>query len=373
MATKATTKKTSKATVNENIKLQLVDAKLEAMKLDKGGTALERVDRLEKHYAEKTKDKDLGHCDVCGRDSNVKEPACPFCGDAGEIIHEGEPVAAKDAPKPEAPAPGTKPKLQAIDGGKTKPSTALAPRAPDAPEATATVLPDRLNAAVEKVQELKRASVVCFWHLGASILDIYAEKLYLQRTREDGAPLYKTWTQFVARELGMTAKYTYDLMDIAANFSADDVRAVGTTKLRTILVLGPEDRAKLLEKAKEGLPRSELAKEVRKLAGGDKATPARETGRKGFSGKPGKRAPAAGGDAPEGKITVAMVYGRTRIPLLAKPKNKAAPPKNAKTLADEPRAVEVLENGVEVSYQIVKNPKGEMILIVDRKRATPAS
>ena len=364
----------------------------------------EKCDRLAAYYAQKIPAARLLNCTTCGFDSDRDEQCCPFCGD-GEVVEpetsgKAEAVAAEvpkgeeASKKPRSAAPASKKTngaAKSSDGEKAPPSVPAAPKSGAAetttgPDGQALVLArkgkksetvvateahvvsaEELDKAIDEVQKAKQAAVFSYWELGRAIFLIYERKLFLERRDGSNNPKYKNWSQFVSTELRMTPAYSYKLMDVAANFTREDVEAIGTTKLGILLKLPEAARAELVEKAKKGLPRSKLADEVRKLAG---SGPRRETGRKKTPAGGGRKAKPAGGDAPDGSITVAMVLGRVKIPLFARPKKAGAAELRAKKLGDDPHGVEQLANGVEVRYVVTTTAKGELQLVIERRRST---
>lgn len=359
-----------------------LDAYLKSVGLPSDGPIEARLQRLVAYTEKKVPEQMLADCDVCGGASDARLDQCPFCGTAGipdgaEFADAGpEPVTAvKAAPKPAAkaakaaPAPKPAPKPAKTAAAKKSEPAAAIVRAEDRSSVAAA---PGLDKAVERVNDLKRQAVVSYWELGRAIYDIYEGRLYTQRTDDKGAPKYKSWTQFCHAELGMAPQHSYKLMDVAVSFTKDDVEHVGVAKLGIMLRLPPEERDKMLAQVKNGMPLSKVAQEVRKLAGG---APARDTGRKGFTGKRGSgRKAGSAGDVPKvgpDEVLAVVGLGRTKIPLFARPMKKGDQPARAMSLDHDPHGVEDATNDVQVLYRVVKEAKG-LVLIVERRRAPKA-
>jgi hypothetical protein len=146
--------------------------------------------------------------------------------------------------------------------------------------------------------------------------------------------------------------YAHKLRNIAETFSRDDMEKIGASKLGIVLQLPEPQRARLLTHAREGATRSEL---------------------EAAKGKP--RPPATVRDAAatvkaarNDKVTIAMVEGRVTLPLFARQSSKKDVPKPARKLTEDPWTEERLENNVIILYRVKTNEKGEMILIVERRR-----
>jgi hypothetical protein len=79
---------------------------------------------------------------------------------------------------------------------------------------------------------------------------------------------------------------------------------------------------------------------------------------------------AEGVATPRGAITVAMAPGVVELPMKARPKANAkrSSDKAAKSIADDPLAIEELSNNVHVSYTLIQNKAGELVLRIDRRR-----
>jgi hypothetical protein len=226
---------------------------------------------------------------------------------------------------------------------------------------------EALDAAVEGVRRAKTRAVVSYWELGRAILSCFSGSLWKQRRDAEGSPLYKSWSQFCAAELEMSPQYAYRMMDVAATFSSEDVERFGVNKLGIMLRLSENQREKMLEEARAGMPYTTLAEQVRQLSPGP-----RDTGRKQVGEGKGGRKPKV--EAPTNSVTVALTIGRVKVPLFARvpPAKKMGTQKRATRLADDPVGEEILLNGVIQRFVISKDSEGRLILIVERRRASTA-
>lgn len=344
------------------VKPELVIAHLKKYKLAENGDTAAKVVRLQDHYRRTAPRDKLAECDACGGDSDTREPTCPYCGAEGV----------------DADIPGKEPKAQ-MNGASKAPVVPEAAQAlvkvsgkkPEIVPAEVVGTETELNEAVERVLKAKAMAGMGTWAYANEILSIFERKLHLQRRNDKGNVKYKTWTQFCAAELGMTAGYSYKLMDIAALYTEDLMKEVGVAKLSIIAKLPPGAREEVIAKARKGMPFSKVAEEVHRLAGGDR--PRRETGRTGFKGRPGKGQASARARREEasGQITVALVTGRVKVPLFARPKGKGVEPtQRAKRLADDPRGTEQLANNCERVYTVSTDSKGSLVLMVETRRKT---
>jgi hypothetical protein len=211
-----------------------------------------------------------------------------------------------------------------------------------------------------RVRELQHQAIVCTWDLGRALFAIYEGKLWTQMTA-DGKALYDSWTKFCKKELGVDPKHGYRIMDVAANFTREQVTEIGVTKLGMIVRVAPEQRAKLLEAAKE-TPRSKLAVEVGKLAAGQ----VRDTGRDGFKGdsgkgRGGKGVREDGVAAKSTKVTIVRSEPRVVVELF-----KRGTTERARHVKDA-CGVEQCANGMVVLYALVETEKGLAIAVETRR------
>jgi len=333
-------------------------------------TLEQEVRALAKYLKTKTPAAQIADCDVCGGDSDVRLECCPYCGIGDEEAAKAAKAPAKAAEKApakaaEKPTPPTR--QQAAAKAKGAPSLALVPPPKDGPAKGKTEAD--LDKGVKRVAALKAAGAVCIWELGGEVARLYDERLYMLRKTKSGHGRYKNWNQFVQVELGMSTSYSYKLMDVSKLFRKEDLQ-VGVSKLSLMIQVPEKERKQLLEKARDGMSASDVAKEVKEMTAGKGP---RATGRDGFKG--GAAGAAKGVTTAAAKraneVTVATQLGRVTIPLYQRASSKKdAEPKRAKTLAQDPHGKEELISGMVVHYRLVKQAKG-LALVVERRREEP--
>lgn len=277
----------------------------------------EQVAALVLWYRQVTPKAELGDCSTCGGDSDMRLDACPFCGDS-EVTSAASAAPPSDDEPSEAEVKATLAKHTVGE----------------------------LDANVRCVHTLKAKAARGIWELGDAIRFNYERHLWKLRLNKKGAPVFKTFRQFVQAEYAMTHVHAHRLMRVAAAFTREEMEGVGVTKLNLLLQVPPDKRDPLVQAAKQGASRAQLSAAVQKMKDDDKI----------------KR--------PRGALTCAMAPGLTTIPLMKRPPtDKPKIRKPAKTLTDDPFAVEALANEVMVRYQITRNQKGELMLAIERRRA----
>jgi len=317
--------------------------KQEGLTVPKEAKVEDLVAILATHYATKYTKDQLAQCDTCNGQSPETLDECPYCGtDFDDELDESKPVAA-------APTNG-----HAL---AKAPSSDLTP--------ASSVLTEReLNEGVKKILELKGQVAVSHWHLGRAITILFTAQLWKLRQR-DGKQAYKSWDAFAANELHMTPTNAYQLMDVAKEYSEEQVRAWGYRKLALVLTAPKEEQPALLGKVAEGATKREIAEEVKKA----KAKSGHTRASRNAEGRGGPR--ASGGRKAEEKVTVATILGNTKVKLYKKPLKKKWDPAElvpAKRLADEPFGEEELPNGVVQRFFIVESSTGHLELKVQRFR-----
>jgi hypothetical protein len=335
------------AKVNQDILLEY----LGKFGLDTEGSLEDLVLRLAGHQSQaKTK----GDCDVCGAACDLALPVCPFCG-TGDAEEEGGPA--------EAPAPTPSTEEEAHESEVAQPRVEVVPAATGA-------LSKSLDDSVRRITDLKREAVVSYWKLGQAIFDNFEARLWSTRKTVEGKTAYHSWNQFVVRELGMSPQHSYALMDVAVNFTEEDVSSVGVSKLALLARVPPAEREALLARVRShGLPLSQVAEEVRRIAGGKPRTESAATkaGSPGFrGGETAAAARAARQPAPpkEDQITVVVQEGRRTLQFV----QKANPSATAVHLNQDPVAEELHLNGTRTTYRLARGANG-LVLIISRDRA----
>jgi len=361
----------------------------------------------------KGKIDDLMRCDTCGGRSTEDLDKCPYCGTGDdEPAPSAQPEkkeesmsSKKSAEKPEkAEKPAKAPKVEKAEEKHAKaaekaekPAKAAnaeekpkaeekpskkAPKAEEKPEVVQAIVEGKpaatsvekrserdLNTAVEQVQILKAKGAVTLWELGAKIKEIHDKQLYKLRTDDAGKPRYKGFESFVNNELGMSASNAYELMDVSAKFTEQQVKTFGTSKLGLLLKAPEESRAEILDKVeKNKLSANEVRQEVRKaresvgIKSGTRV--ARDKGRKAMP--QGKGGPTEKAE----RITIANVLGRHKVKLWVKGTGKkdGEKPVRAKKISDQPWGVFELSNSVKLFAAVTMSAAGELELVVDFKR-----
>lgn len=331
-------------------------------------------------------------CSECGGESPGILVECPFCGDADtvdpedvaavaaepepEVVPESEPETAAE-PEPEAeeaaepepepekvekPAAKTPKKRSAAKKKLVADRKAAKEKAEKAETGEAIVIDGPavltqfgevdLNQSVAKCRGfMADATLECF-RLGQELNHISDNNLYLLRLGENSKSVYTNFKVFVRNEFGMSHQQAYNLMAVAANFTEDQVRQIGTTKLNLALKVPEDMREKILAAASEGDTMSSLSEKADELLNRD--TPAK---------KP-----------PVGKaLTAIIAMGLMEAPMYKAPTQpgkvgEATSPANA--LNDEPFAVFTLENGVEATFQVLKNDEGDLVASLAFRRGT---
>jgi hypothetical protein len=353
---------------------EVVDRFIAKFGIQAGGELRHKVEALARHLKENTPKSRLADCDRCKGDSDIDLECCPYCGDGDEEQTPQQVNAIGDALVALAKEEGAKPPGKPAKPPKpdsSKNAAALAKAASKALSKSDKVKTEAdLDAAVKRVNVIRRAGAMCAWELGVEIGRIFDERLYILRTTKDGHVRYKNWSQFCQVELGMSRDQSYKLIDVARLFKREDVERLGTEKLSLMVQVPEGERQRLLEAARAGMSKRGVKDEIRLLGSGSKpaGSPRDPTGARSRAGAAGKAASQQAARPRDDKsITVVTQLGRTTIKLFARPKAKGADPKRATSLAQDPFGEERPVNGIRISYRIVKTPQG-LALIVDRKR-----
>ena len=327
---------------------------MEAQGLKPGKDHKKNIKALADHFTENGSAQEEGsphelmECDECGAPGFAELDVCPFCWEGG--------AESSSSPVPSALAGG---------GGTPAPLAKTSGTPSSAIQTTA-----KLDEAVAEVIRLKGAAATGFHQLGLKLKELFDSGLWKTRTDDAGKMKYKSFDAFAHHELQINANQAYSLMDMARNYSPEQVAVLGRSKIRLLMQVGPEDRKELEAKvAKDGTSKRELEKEVRKIKK-EKGhrNPNRATGST-TQGKGGGRKPA------EEKITVASVLGKQTVKLFKKPTGSKFDWKDlprAKRFADKPFGREELPNGIVVYYTLTENAAGEWGLEVKRVREEPA-
>lgn len=294
-------------------------AALDQLKLDDSGTLDDKVKRMVEHFRKHTAKGSLADCSECGGDSDVNfklgdRPCCPYCG-VGDDEEEEQPkkVAAVV--------------VQLHPPGKF----------------TET----HLNQSVERINRLKLDAAKNIWELGHEVKKNYDSELWKCRKTDKGQIAYRNWKQFCTGELGMSATHAYNLMNIAAAFTREQIASLGATKLGVALQLPEPMRSKLVEMAEKGATVRELQEAAPK--------------------KPEKPAKSPEKKTPDDAAPVVLRIGRRTLRFLTRVKDSATKDhRAAKRVEEDPWCVEESFNGFKTTYKLKKDAEGSLVLIVER-------
>jgi predicted Zn-ribbon and HTH transcriptional regulator len=319
----AVTRKLKIKIAQDKVDAAVIDAALKSLKLDTTGEVTDRIVRLATHFKQKTPKADIADCTNCGGESDINfamggTSQCPYCGDEG--VEEDKPVEPKE-PKEQKLVKVQRPEMRPESKGGNDVAA--------------------LDSSIAEIERLKLSSATNIHALGTEIRRLYELELWKLR-KVEGLIAYRNFKHFCAAELHMSHTYAYKLIDVAKAFTSKQIEELGASKLSFVLAVPPQHREKLLEDARKGASTKQLKAKADELAGKRKV------------------------DA----VTVAVAVGRITLPLFARPskETKDAPPKVAKKLEDDPWAVEDMTNDVRTLYWVKRNAKGEMVLVVERRR-----
>lgn len=316
--------------------------------------------------------KQLMECEgenACGGGSPLDFGACPYCG-----AEDGaEDDAASKRMGPRGPI------------GKTLAETLGSASAPNAlvkvdqngttpvvlPAAVITVTSSAMNEkvldeAVAKIRVLKTQGTTVLYQLGIVIYGVYSTELWRQRGATEGKAAYKNFTQWVAAEVQIHQRTAFKMMQVAREFTEEQVTQYGNSILKVLLAAPKEDRQELLDKIDKGVVGGKRGVErevekIRKRKGVKHVAGAGKTKR----GEKGTRAARA---SKRKVVTVAFPAGRNSVELFARKLKKSDPDKRAKKLADRPWGKLELQNGTAIYFAIVETAVGSLTLSVEARR-----
>jgi hypothetical protein len=262
---------------------------------------------------------------------------CPYCGISGI-----DPVPAPEIPE---------------DATKDEVVTTLAEAAVEGAQLQTV---DDLDKSVAEIKAKQDATVATMWELAGAIAYNFEHELWRLRRDENGAPIYGNVKEFWEAELGFGRAYCYGLMDVRRNFTEEDMKQIGPTKLRTVL-RAPEgkERKKLLEQARKGASKADLEETVKKVKAKERKKndkPAAEAKKTKTSGK---------------KLTVARRPERSEHPLYAYEPDEHGEHgelRPATTLADQPGTTVRISDELVVSFRVVQDLDGSILLIEEWRR-----
>lgn len=345
----------------EKLKVEVMNVSLvkEGMGISSKSEGVERVaKRLSKVYVDwaKKSGEKLAVCDNCGGESPCDDkrcPCCPFCGDDSPIEEERSVAVVVAVPESLA----------------TAVSAELVEREVSADER-------KLDAAVDRVRVFCAEARGASWDAGNALREIEEKALWRARADAGGGARYKTFDDFVQAEFGFTARWARDVIDLAKEFTREQVMTLGRKKLVPIMRLSGETRANLLERAPEMSAR-EVSREVVAVADGA----VRDTGRERaggvpvpMNGKPSKSAAlrarreeilAAKPDLTAPEVAKELGISVPKLAKIMKPVARASlrEPTVAKHAPIFPRAVDQAEKGEKVAAAEGKPTPRKLTLI----------
>jgi len=343
---------------------KLVDAAIKSnkVKTTKGMALINKAGLLQIHYRKTVSLADLAECDRCGAASSLAEDRCPFCGEG-----QGAPGAPVVEPKPKAKRAKNVNPSQAIvttPGPKTEPVSA------ELVTVNETEALAKLDQTVKEIVALKAGADATQWLLGQKIREVYEESPWRLRRDDKSKPLYKSFGQFCAEEIELSAAYCYKLIDVAKFFTEQQVRSLGSTKLYPALKVPESDRPAFVTKIeKNSLSLRDILTEVKQL------TPARrDTGRRPTpDGTPGGNR-GQSRHLPEGALTVVIATGVKSLPMYCRPTTgkitELGDQKKAKSIDDKPICVYDLPGDLRMIFQVLEGSTG-LVLKIETQKIDP--
>lgn len=192
---------------------------------------------------------------------------------------------------------------------------------------------------MNQIQTLKSTMSANYHALGQLLRDVEERHLWMLRKKKNGDTKYKNFEAWARTEVKLGRTQVQKCISVAENFTEEEVRRIGHSKLAVALQVPAERRAEVLAAAEEGASKREL-----------EVVAAEITGKK------------------QDQITVAMLPTDQRIPLYAKPEYPDSPPEFATCIGDCPWAIETLPNGVMQAYRVIEDDEGNLVLLISRKR-----
>lgn len=350
---------------------------------------------LETHLEKQTPIAQRVQCDVCEGWSDEKLTSCPYCNDEGPqaIVEQAKPAPVSEVQVHEATvidaaaieATGVvleAPKDKKKGGKKDKKTTAeiaesRAPKpmpelpVPSAPIVNVPLAPivaneKELDAALDRYRKAGEATANSMYLMGVEIAKIH-DHLWQQRL-EGGKPKYKSWSQFVATELGtMSLAYANRLKAVSVNFTMEQFEKYGATALMAIVASPKEEHARLLNARDAGASTRELQEDVRKIREEKGLPEASESSGESVGGRKqtSKATEAAAAARKARKESAAVSLGLKAesgdVQLFKKPEGETAPhlkAARAMTLEDQPYGKIECINGVTLFLSVIQTPKG---------------
>jgi hypothetical protein len=370
------------------VKIPLVDKALLARGQPIGGTDQQKITRLATWFQSNTPKNQIADCMTCGAESDIRLPECPFCGDGDAAPEPAPPPVPATSGKvaglgfgPPPPLPLPPGNLVKYEKGMKRPVPPKPPEPPrepaDGPEPTPTpaivveaplevISPPQteasLDSAVGRIKTLAIGVADRLWELGDAIRDLFDHALWTTRQTPDGRQKYRAWGDFCEAELGISHGYSLKLMDVAREFTREQVGRIGAAKLHLTLSVpkGPA-RDRLLGLAESGASRAQIAEATRaEIALLPEAS--HDTGRGAKGGASTHRPGAQGGRKPE-RITIASLLDRVEM-FPTTPRGTKYRTKIPIPIACEER----MFNGCVQRIVVTNDEDGYVMVVVERTR-----
>jgi hypothetical protein len=250
--------------------------------------------------------------------------------------------------------------------------TSAAERTVPMPEVTTAVVTGRLgepqteadlDEAVARVRQHRKAFEVSGWELGHELARIADANLWKLRTDGEGGPLYKSWGDFVRRELQMSVEGARQAIRIAGRCSREEVALLGATKAALVLQAPPEDQ-EAIKAAAQGQTKREVEQAVRH-ANAAKRTPAQQEKQKERQASQRKKIEALRLKPTKDESTLFVVVGKTHdLPLYADAKSRVG-----KTLPNGAHAFLDLGNDTRWTFQLVRTTSSWKLRVTAKRDA----
>ncbi|MDE2106023.1 MAG: hypothetical protein KGL39_52860 [Patescibacteria group bacterium] len=202
---------------------------------------------------------------------------------------------------------------------------------------------ETLDENVARIKVLKESMVDGYYELGQALAENETKGLWKLRTNGGGAPKYRTFADWSRAETGLGRTQVWKCISVAKNFTAEQVREIGHTKLAIALQVPSQNRAELLEKAKAGASKRELEQVAAEIKENDK--------------------PEVTVEPVERRMTVAVAPASVELELTGFDGDPAASIESLPAVA-----FEMLPNGVAQKYTVFENEDGYLMLKVERVR-----
>lgn len=126
-----------------------------------------------------------------------------------------------------------------------------------------------LDARVSRCRALHAQGVRSWFDFGSELREIYVQKLYKRRLKDDGKPAYEHWRQFVKAEIGISSDQARHYISIATHLTSEAVLNTPHLTLGHLAsasrVAHPADAKKLLAMAGQGATTGEVKDAARKM------------------------------------------------------------------------------------------------------------